>query len=115
MYKKYSVVRIPSEEVLEEFSSMEAAEKFMILMRKKGENVKVLTNKDDEEDDEGFEIEGLELEEPEVEFGNDLDMFDEEEPGFSFDNNTSGSVESSLNESYSSDDSDSYGSDDTDD
>jgi len=85
-YKKYAVVRSSKpDDILEEFASMEAAEKFMIMMQTKGEQVTIVTDEEDtpnEETPDEFVIEGLELDEPSVEFGSDLDQFNEEEGFF---------------------------------
>ena len=81
LHKNFSVRDSHTDEVLEEFGSMEAAEKFMIMMQSKGESVRVITDEDDVPDDETpdeFNIEGLEIDEPTVEFGNDLDEFNED-------------------------------------
>ncbi len=79
LFKKYAIVRSNTREVLEEFSTLEAAEQFMIMMQQKGEDVMIKT--DDEDADEttpdNFEIEGLDIETPSVEFGSDLDVFNE--------------------------------------
>ena len=82
LYKKYSVVRSDNkDDVLEEFASMDAAEEFMIMMQSKGEQVTVVTDEEDTpETPDEFIIEGLELDEPTVEFGTDLDEFNED-PG----------------------------------
>lgn len=88
LFKKYSVVRSKTKEVMEEFSTLEAAEAFMIMMQAKGESVNMVT-KDEDADDAptSYEIDGLELDEPTVEFGSDLDVFGEdyEEPDMEVD------------------------------
>jgi len=79
LHKKYSVVESHNGEVLEEFGSIEAAEKFMILMQSKGIQVTVKTDEDDVQDTpDEYNIEGLEIEEPSVEFGSDLDEFNDD-------------------------------------
>jgi hypothetical protein len=95
LHKSHRVVRADNyKDVLEEFASAEAAEQFLIMMQAKGEDVMIVT--DDEEADENatpdeFIIEGLELDEPTVEFGSELDdeygLFDKDdtEEGIEFD------------------------------
>ena len=80
LFKAYKVVRSDNKKnVLEEFASMEAAEKFMIMMQAKGEQVTVLTDDDEAEvTPDEFDIEGLEIEEPKVDFGTDMDIFNED-------------------------------------
>lgn len=74
MYKKYQVVNSKTKEVLEEFESMGAAEKFMVIMQSKGVQTTVITDADDlKETPNEFNIEGLDIVEPEVEFGSELD------------------------------------------
>ena len=96
LHKAFKVVRSDNKEnVLEEFASIEAAEKFMILMQSKGESVRVITDEDDVPEDtpDEYNIEGLEIDEPTVEFGSDLDTFldeddllsEDEDPGITFD------------------------------
>jgi hypothetical protein len=87
LHKSHRVVRTDNlKDVLEEFASAEAAEQFLIMMQAKGEDVMIVT--DDEEADENatpdeFIIEGLELDEPSVEFGSELDdefgLFDQDD------------------------------------
>jgi len=80
LFKKYSVVRGKDQEVLEEFDSLEIAEKFMIMMQGKGEDVSIKTNDEDGDDaPTEYEIEGLELDiVDENRFGSDLDVFSED-------------------------------------
>ncbi len=93
LHKAYKVVRAENNDVLEEFATLEAAEEFMILMQGKGEQVRVLTDKEDEvEAPQTWDIEGLELEEPSVDFGSELDdeftdpgFFEDEDSGIEFD------------------------------
>lgn len=78
LYKKYSVLRVKTGEELESFSTEEAAESFMIMMQKRGESVQVKTSEDDvDKENPGFEIEGLDIEQPNIEYGSALDEFDE--------------------------------------
>ena len=88
LHKNFSVVDSHTNEVLEEFGSMEAAEKFMILMQSKGIQVTVKTDEEDVPEDtpDEYDIEGLDIEEPSVEFGNDLDEFNEDAGLFDTDN-----------------------------
>jgi hypothetical protein len=78
MYKQFKVVRNNNEEELESFSTIKAAEEFMIMMSSKGESVRIVTDKDDVDENSSFDIEGLEIEEPEAEFGSALDAFNED-------------------------------------
>jgi len=84
MYKKYKVVRLPSGEILEEFTTLSSAEQLVIMLQKKGESVQVLTEKEDVLDKEnpGFTIEGLEIEEPNNDFGSEMDMYDDDATDF---------------------------------
>ncbi len=82
MGKLYSIVRASSKEVLEEFGTLNAAEQFLIIMKGRGEDVILITDKDATvEENPGFDISGLELKDPDVEFGNELDQFDDDTPG----------------------------------
>ena len=84
LYKRYKVVETKTGDVLEEFSSEQAAERFMMLLRSKyKKDVHVVTDKADAEN-EGFDIEGLEIEEPDPSvFGSELDdIFGEDDPGY---------------------------------
>ena len=81
MYKEYKIVRNKTGEELEAFSTMAAAEQFLIMMSAKGEDIRIVTDKDqayEADDHPGIEIEGLDIEEPKVEFGSDLDVFNED-------------------------------------
>lgn len=85
MYKNYTVARIKTGEILESFSSMEAAEKFMIMMQSKGENVQIKTDTDDVDDtNPGFEIGDMQIDEPNIEFGSALDEFNDDRLNFEF-------------------------------
>ena len=88
LHKNFSVRDSHTDEILEEFGSMEAAEKFMILMQSKGIQVTVKTDEEDVPEDtpDEYDIEGLDIEEPSVEFGNDLDEFNEDAGLFDTDN-----------------------------
>ncbi len=78
MFKLYSIVRASNSEVLESFNTLESAEKFLIMMKSKGEDVILKTNEDDvEEDPTTYDIEGLDIIEPKNDFGTDLDQFNE--------------------------------------
>ncbi len=73
-HKKFTVHNSKTDEVLEEFDSMGAAEEFCILMQQKGIQTTVKTKDEDIQDTpDEFNIEGLDVEEPEVEFGSELD------------------------------------------
>jgi hypothetical protein len=85
LYKEHKVVRSQSGEVLEEFSTPQAAEEFMIMMQAKGESVRIVTDKEDADQSEGFEISGMDIEEPTIDFGSDLDAFNEDS-GFIIEN-----------------------------
>jgi len=94
LHKNFRVLRSKTKELLEEFATLESAEKFMILMQSKGEQVVIETLKEDEIENKGFEIEGLEIDEPSVDFGSELDdMFGTDEPNFNLDGSDSDPVE----------------------
>ena len=83
-YKEYMICR-PSGEVVESFSTRQAAAEFIEMMAKRNEHFVMKTNVDmtiEDEPDNQLIIEGLEIEEPDEErYGSDLDdMFGEEEP-----------------------------------
>ena len=91
LHKNYRVVRSSNDEELEAFASLEAAEKFMIMMQQRGEQVTIKTDEEDEVDaPKTWDIEGLELETPSEDFGSDLDEFND--PGF-FDNEEDSGIE----------------------
>jgi len=72
MYKLYQVKRT-SGEILEGFNTLKAAEEFLQMMKDKGEDVILHTSDDDIiEEEEGFDIEGLDVVEPKNEFGDEL-------------------------------------------
>ena len=81
-HKQFSIVDAKTKEVFEEFNTLPAAEKFLIMIKTRGKDAILQTSDKDIIDDPnpGFEITGLEIEEPQVEFGSDLDVFDEDTP-----------------------------------
>ena len=78
-HKNFSIINAKTREVYEEFHELDSAEKFLIMLKSKGEDA-ILNTKDEEitEDITGYNIEGKELEEPTNDFGSDLDVFNEE-------------------------------------
>lgn len=84
LHKEFAVVRADNQDnILEEFSTLGAAEKFLIMMQGKGENVMIKTDDNSIEEAKSFDIEGLDIETPSADFGSDLGYFDEDQdPGF---------------------------------
>ncbi len=81
-HKQFNIVDAKTKDVLGEFNGLEAAEKFLLIVKGKGKDAILQTSDKDIIDDPnpGFEIEGLDIIEPENEFGNDLEIFNEDTP-----------------------------------
>ena len=80
MHKNFKIVDAKTKELIEEFHTLETAEKFLIMLKGRGKDVLMVTDDESIDENPGFEITGMEIEEPTVQFGNDLDAFNEDSP-----------------------------------